>query len=99
MTDTKSEYPPVAVTPEMLLGCQALLAGAVRIASYAYTQVPADHWDRIRRAVDEGQAALTVQVDLPAGTVSVLVDGQGWIAPQCLLRIQPAPPIETKLDG
>lgn len=75
-------------TPRLEEACQALIAAATRVASYSHASVPPSYFQQIRAAVDDGKASLTVQVDLPAGSIRVLVDGEQWVAPQCLLNLE-----------
>lgn len=89
----------VLVPASLEAGCKALILGANRVIAHAHLNLPAEHWARIRQSVDDGMAAFTVQVDIPSATVSVFVDGQGWAAPQCLLRLEPPEKVEVKLDA
>lgn len=75
-------------TPRLEEACQALIAAATRVASYSHASVPPSYFQQIREAVDSGNAAFSVQVDLPSGAIRVLVDGANWVSPQCLLNLE-----------
>lgn len=85
---------PLAIPPRLAEAMASLAAAAIRVAAYSGLQVPPDYWAKIRRAVDAGEAGLTVQCDLPSGNVRVLAAGSGWPAPVCLLAIDLAQPAD-----
>jgi hypothetical protein len=86
--------PPAALEPggpmseRLAEGLAALAAAGVRVSAEALARLPAPYRDAIQRSVDNDQGALTVQVDLPSGAVRVLIDGEGWVAPQVLLAAE-----------
>lgn len=92
MTDEIDRAP---ITTRLAEGLEVLRLGAQRVMAEALARLPAEHRQRIQRAVDADQCALTVQIDLPAYEVRVLADGTGWAQPQCLFAIERPPASEN----
>lgn len=79
---------PVDTPARLEEACQQLRDAAIRVASYSHMSVPPGYFQQIRASVDDGTASFSVQVELPIGAISVLVDGKDWASPQCLLRLE-----------
>lgn len=76
------------LSPGLAVALEQLLPAAIRMASYYGATIPEGYALQIREAVDAGQATLSVQIDLPSGAVRVLVDGEGFAGPTCLLALE-----------
>ena len=76
-----------------------MLPHAIRVASRALALCVPGYRRQIQQAIDDEAAAITVQCDLPSGAIRVLIDGDGWPRPQCLLAIDPSGPVEVKHDA
>lgn len=78
----------IEITPRIQEGIQWLLQGAIRVSADGLVRLNEGYRQQIKNAIDAEQAALTVQIDLPGGTVRVLIDGENWAGPQCLFAIE-----------
>ena len=76
------------ITPRLAQGLEAARLGAQRVIAEALARLPEVHRLQIQRAVDSGQCALTLQIDLPSYDVRVMADGEGWLKPQCLFVLK-----------
>ena len=77
-----------AMTPLLAEGLAQFAAAAVRITSQGLARLPPVYRQQLRESIDAGDAAFTVQIDLPSGNVRVLVDGKHWIGPQVLFAAE-----------
>lgn len=77
-----------AMTPGLAEALGLLNVAARRVIAHGLVRLPEVHRLQIQKALEANQCALTVQIDIPAGAVRVLADGDGWLAPQVLMALE-----------